>query len=362
MEIDKRLEVLEGEFKLMKGELKETLSSVRDHLQRVKLPPSEVAIPVMDEDQRPAVIQGDLNLGRTLQAPQFFEASQSPPPAPQVFQVSQSPPPESGAVHLSSGGAAPSAGTGNMRPVGGSGEPSAGTGNMRPAGGSGEPSAGAPVAASETSVPQFELPDQGIKYEEFRALRDEGLSEADEGLPEVGEGLSEIGSEERFRFGGSPPAPQVNLLANLIRWVANAKKEIGSEQLPTFLEVYGIAGNLSLELKEVILHLVEITSEQSAEANAADIWSRLTLELHGILVEGGLSLQPVKPLWTEDEKEVELNESGTEEEQSKYKPLKLKVVYPQADGSEQEFTIDLNSEFGGERSSGQSPASGEARG
>ena len=46
MEVNKRLEVLEGEFKLMKGELKETLAGVRDYLQRVKLPPTEIAIPV----------------------------------------------------------------------------------------------------------------------------------------------------------------------------------------------------------------------------------------------------------------------------------------------------------------------------
>ena len=60
MEVNKRLEALEGEFKLMKGELKKTLSGVRDYLQKVKLPPTEVAIPVTDADQQPAVIQGDV--------------------------------------------------------------------------------------------------------------------------------------------------------------------------------------------------------------------------------------------------------------------------------------------------------------
>ena len=43
MEIDKRIETLEQEFKLMKGELKQTLSSVRDYLTNTKLLPSEYA-------------------------------------------------------------------------------------------------------------------------------------------------------------------------------------------------------------------------------------------------------------------------------------------------------------------------------
>ena len=191
-----------------------------------------------------------------------------------------------------------------------------------------------------------------MEDEEFAALRDEELPELD--------------SREGLRVEASPPAPQVNLLANLIRWVAKAKKEIGDEQLPTFLEVYGIGGNLSPDLKEVILHLAEITSEQSADASTTDIWSQLILELHGILVEGGLSLQPVNPLCNMSEiigeNTAEQEEVNEEEKPPKNKPLKLKVVYPQADGSEQEFTIDLNPGSGGESSPGQSPESGEAKG
>jgi hypothetical protein len=39
MEMDKRVDVLEGELKLMKGELKQTLTNVRDFLLELKLPP-----------------------------------------------------------------------------------------------------------------------------------------------------------------------------------------------------------------------------------------------------------------------------------------------------------------------------------
>ncbi|MFH1003279.1 MAG: hypothetical protein V1780_03965, partial [Chloroflexota bacterium] len=55
----------------------------------------------------------------------------------------------------------------------------------------------------------------------------------------------------------SRPAPQVNMLANLVRWVALARREIGNEQLPTFLDVYSFSENLSPELREIILGLAE---------------------------------------------------------------------------------------------------------
>ncbi|MCX5998266.1 MAG: hypothetical protein NTU41_01385 [Chloroflexi bacterium] len=38
MELDKAVEALEGEFKLIKGQLKQTMVDVRDFLQAVKLP------------------------------------------------------------------------------------------------------------------------------------------------------------------------------------------------------------------------------------------------------------------------------------------------------------------------------------
>lgn len=79
---------------------------------------------------------------------------------------------------------------------------------------------------------------------------------------------------------------QANQLPNLIRWVSVAKREIGSAQLPTFLEAYGVRGHLSSEMKEVILHLAVVVSEQPSDASPADVWSRLTLELHGILTDG----------------------------------------------------------------------------
>ena len=97
--------------------------------------------------------------------------------------------------------------------------------------------------------------------------------------------------------------PQVNMLGNLIRWVSVAKGKLGVEQLPTFLEVYGICGNLSLELKEVILHLADQVEQQPEEMASADVWSQLILELHGILAGGGTPIKPLGTLWDGEENE-----------------------------------------------------------
>ena len=39
MEVDDRIEAIEGELKLIKGEVKETLTTMRDFLQGIDLPP-----------------------------------------------------------------------------------------------------------------------------------------------------------------------------------------------------------------------------------------------------------------------------------------------------------------------------------
>jgi hypothetical protein len=91
-----------------------------------------------------------------------------------------------------------------------------------------------------------------------------------------------------------PTSPQVNLLANLLRWVSAARKEIGGGQLPTFLEVYGTTGNLSPQVREVILHLADVEAEEASDA--ASVWGQLMREqlatyLEVQSVNGNLSLE-----------------------------------------------------------------------
>ena len=87
---------------------------------------------------------------------------------------------------------------------------------------------------------------------------------------------------------------QVNLLASLIRWVSVARREIGIEQLPVFLDTYAISGHLPPEVEGAIMRLAEVVDTQPvewADVDRSEAWSRLILGLHGILT-GGPPLRP----------------------------------------------------------------------
>jgi len=86
------------------------------------------------------------------------------------------------------------------------------------------------------------------------------------------------------------PVSQVNMFANLIRWVAVAKGTIGIEQMPVFLDIYSIGAYIPPGLKENILRLSDAIREQPANAEGADAWSWLVLQLHGIITGGGVPM------------------------------------------------------------------------
>ena len=152
--------------------------------------------------------------------------------------------------------------------------------------------------------------------------------------------------------------PPVNLLASLIRWVSIAKKELGIQQLCAFLEIYGISGNLSPEVKDIILHLAEISGEQTDDVRASDVWSRLMLELHGILVGGEAPLYPLGSfLKNGDGKQARNSEEETNAKdkektkgegngKDKVQPMKLKLMVLSEDGVHKHLSIDLNSKDG----------------
>lgn len=143
----------------------------------------------------------------------------------------------------------------------------------------------------------------------------------------------------------NPSVPKVNMMANLINWVAKAKKEIGYEHLPAFLEVYGISGHLSPELKEVILQLAELTSAQPEDANNAEVWSQSILTLHGILTGGDAPLHPVIPSLPHADNEIQpVEEEIIEVDKSQEMPVKLKLVFPNSDGQSREFCVNLTPE------------------
>jgi len=301
MEVEKKITNLEQEFKLIKGEVKETLSSLRDYLIRVKLP-----LPPAEE----AAVLGGIGGGEKSS----WEGNLNLTPGAAGI-VGSSP---------AAGAAAPEqpADTNVAAPASGS----AGTSANRSGGGAGEAEAppAEPGALARAAEPLAE-------YEE--------LGEVSGAAPAEG---------VRLRQGPVSATPQPNLLANLIRWVASAKREIDDEQLVTFLEVYGISGGLSPELKDVILHMAEITEQQSVDAGKADVWSRLILELHGILSGGNTALYPVKPFWKDEGMGLPSDEVGGMEAEAegaageKEDSLQMKLVLTDNKGKDREFSINLN--------------------
>jgi len=89
-----------------------------------------------------------------------------------------------------------------------------------------------------------------------------------------------------------------------------------------------------------------VTAEELAEGDDAHIWSRLLLELHGILSGGGT---PLRSLRTSSEAGAgnDLEDSKALTNQASDSPIKLKLVLPLEEG-EREFTLTLTPDMGKE--------------
>ncbi len=60
------------------------------------------------------------------------------------------------------------------------------------------------------------------------------------------------------------------LLANLIRWVAVARQEIGKEQLPVFLDFMRSAAIYFRKPERILLHLAEVATNALSETKNPD--------------------------------------------------------------------------------------------
>lgn len=331
---EKKIETLEGELKLIKGELKESLAGVRDFLLSLKLPASAGAINLGPDEESLLNLGGGLTMDSARRRPAAVMpgvVAPEEPPAPQGAQTEA--PPETPRVREVS----------NEMP------------QFREA-----PSGTPRVREVSSEMPQFsEAPPETPQLEEMETPFPSAVSEPPEQEVPPSQSIRyeeapETGQRDRMEEQVSS-MPQVNMLANLIRWVSVARGKLGIEQLPTFLEVYGICGNLSLELKEVILHLADLAEQQSEDAGVADVWSQLILELHGILTGGGTPVQPSSTFWNGEEDEAQIDETemevdipegepaGPEEDKPaalpEDRPVRLKLVVPTADGSEREVDV-----------------------
>jgi hypothetical protein len=371
---DDRIKVLEDEFKLIKSELKQTLSSVRDFLLDLKLPPTPMDARSLPKDiQMPGA--GNQGGGPSSASASAGSGSGGSPAAaqPPVMEVPPKPAVE-------------------------------------------------PEPVAEAIEPEQEPVDSGMENEiPLEEAEDELVSEQETEEPEEDEtGMSsgDMPGEEGFTggFGVKQEAraatPQVNLLSNLVRWVATARKEITAAQLPAFLDIYATTGNLKDEMKTLILKLSEVTAEgepelrtdkiarlneelaicleingnsarlpadvktkiqrlmelilkQSACLNKADSWSQLMLELHGILAGAAGAWEPLatdalslldQKAQEADESRNDLDEPGVEEDlmpgvpdsgygngfssrSMKGQPARLRLIMPVGDGSEQELEL-----------------------
>ncbi len=381
---DDRIKVLEDEFKLIKSELKQTLSSVRDFMLDLKLPPTP-----MDARSLPRDIQmpGAGNQGGG--GPSSASASAGGGPsggAPAMPQAPAMEAPPQPAVEPKP----------EPEPVAESVEPEL------------EPET--VETGPDNEVPLEEAEDELVAEQETEEPADENTED------ETGMSSGDMPGEQGFggfgmQQGARAATPQVNLLSNLVRWVATARKEITSAQLPAFLDIYATTGNLKDEMKTLILKLSEATVEgepelrsdkitrlneelaicmeingnstrlpgdvkakiqrlmelimkQSAYISKADSWSQLMLELHGILAGAAGAWEPLamdaltlaEQKAAEDESRTEMDEPGVEEDlfpgvpdagyvygnssrTMKGQPAKLKLIMPVGDGSEQELEL-----------------------
>ncbi len=349
---DKRLDTLQEEIKLMKGELKQSLASVRDYLLNMELPSSEISsiLASLSESNQKVTMSG------TLSVPEGYQ-----PPQNEITETEEERDLEDGTEEIPEGD--------DLLDLEEPEEKDSEAGPEDSLTGEDEefptqdelsaPQDELSVPQDELSVPQDELsaPEDGLSTQEDELSAPEEAVEDEQGdsltpEPEMFEEEEQpVQEEQPMQYDKtideeSLSVPKVNMLTNLINWVARANREIGRDQIPTFLEVYGISGHLSPELKEVILHLSEITENEPEVDSSTEIWSQSMLLLHGILTGGDAPLHPIIPFWNNEEK-PSINEEIIEVDKSKNKPVKLKLVLPDDDGEDKEFCINLTPEADG---------------
>ncbi len=342
---EKQLETMQEELKLLKGEVKQSLASVRDYLLNMELPSSEfstILAALGGDGQQKVTIDGSLAnaIGNKAAEALAGEAADELPDEETAEEsddtTGETVPEDEDLLDMED-------------PAGED------TGLVSDEGTSSEEEEISPedsiLSPDETGLsPEDALEEETYGDDGELIEPEEELSEqANMAAPEIE--MPEEEEEQPVDYDRtttdelSSAIPKVNMLANLINWISRAKQEIGYDQLPVFLEVYGISGHLAPELKEVILHLAEISAERPEVINNAEVWSQSMLSLHGILTGGDAPLNPVIPTWNETAGEAEsTDEEIIEVDKPKESKPKLKLVFPNGDGKEKEFCIDLNLE------------------
>jgi hypothetical protein len=355
---DKRLENLTEEIKLLKGEIKNSLTSVRDYLLNMELPSSEFStiLAALSGDNGGQKISLDGGIGNrpepksenTVEEPQIDDLNQPPPDEPlidmeQPENLLEDIPEEPEIIEEEE-----SAPEESEPPEDQIEESEEMVEDEEPEPEVEEPEVEEQAQEAEPEEEEIEETSDEVEEPELPVAELNECPEAEN--EDSGLALDTAAEEEqpmeleRTTADANQGTPKVNMLANLINWVARAKREIGDDLLPTFLDVYGVSGHLSLELKEVILHLAERTKEKTEPCTDAEVWSQAMLSLHGILTGGDAPLNPTIPYWKEaftgeaadtDDEIIEVDKQD--------KPVKLKFVFPggNGNGKGREYCLDL---------------------
>jgi hypothetical protein len=346
---EKRLDTLQDEIKLLKGELKNSLASVRDYLLNMELPSSEfstILAALSGDDATPQRMNVDGNAPirePEMPEPTFEEETEDEPE--ENAEEEDKPGEDEDLLDFEEPETEEETEEEGLPEDSVLEEEGMPEDELLPEGE--EVSDELP---EENALEEEELPEDAIQPE------DEAAETEDEIIPEENEELPELPLEEVLSMPYDQDTndinkgiPKVNMLANLINWVAKAKQEIGYDELPAFLEVYGISGHLSPELKEVIIHLAEIAKE-NPEITDSEIWSQSMLSLHGILTGGDAPQNPVIPSWVDaaDEAEALAEEEIIEVGKANEKRAQLKLVFPNGNGKNKEFSIDFTPEENGD--------------
>lgn len=351
---EKKLEAIQDEIRLLKGEVKQSLASVRDYLLNMELPSSEfstILAALGTDGNQKVTIDGSIANALGNKAAEAIAGGEDIETTEETVEDELEQPAEDDDLIDVEEPAGEETETITEDDQGQGGSHGDGSVDSR------EEALEEEAFNEPDDLGEFEGLDESDDIEESEGLDElEGFDEYDEGDDETAEDDSETPEEEEQPVDyertvtatveeEKDAIPKVNMLANLITWISRAKKEIGTEQLPVFLEVYGISGHLSPELKEIILHLAEISADRSDGINAAEVWGQSMLSLHGILTGGDAPLHPVIPSLSEAESEEEPQEEEIiEVDKTKESPVKLKLVFPNGDGKNKEFCIDLNPE------------------
>lgn len=323
-----RLDTLQDEIKLLKAEVKNSLASVRDYLLNMELPSSEFSTIL-------AALSGDNAEPQKMNVDSHVD-NDKPATMPQP-ELPKENPEENLSDNLGEPGEFE-----EMLDFEDTEEEKA--------------SETPPEEYQEDNVPPEDvktiedLPDEEEEEEEILPEDELEESESDEN-DEIADEEPELPIEEVTTMENDQAIndinrglPKVNMLANLINWVTRARQDIGYEQLPALLEVYGTSGYLSPELKEIIIQLAELIRDNDEVATASEIWSESILSLHGILTGGDAPMNPVIPSWADTADEDEI----IEVDKAKEKQAKLKLVFPGGNGKDKEYCINLTPEEDGD--------------